>query len=112
MPYSLGNNKWILPASIVSSPFSCFSYVQELLWIFCCGVPCFVDSFFGRLFLPTFQVSPVLVPSKLGSSRRHMFSDVNVEGCFLGMLELGVFPGLVGSYAFSPFYQFGITAWN
>ena len=24
----------------------------------------------------------------------------------------GGFPGLVGSCAFSPFYQFGIMAWN
>ena len=88
----LGNNKWILPTPIVSSPFSCFYYVQELLQIFRCGVACFENSLFGRSFFPTFQVSPVFVLSTLDSSHRHMSGDVNVEGCSLGMLELGVFP--------------------
>ena len=42
----------------------------------------------------TYHVSPVLVPSTLGSSCRHMSSDV--EGCFLSMLELGFFFWLGG----------------
>ena len=64
--------------------------------IFRCGVACFVDSLFERSFFPTFQVSLVFVPNALDSSHRHMSDDVNVEGCSLGMLELGVFPWLGG----------------
>ena len=45
-------------------------------------------------YVPIYQVSLVLDLSTLGSSRRHMSGDV--EGCFLGILEPGVFPGLVG----------------
>ena len=66
--------------------------------------------FFWHSFVPTYQVSPILVLSTLGSSHWHMSGDI--EGCFLGMLEPGVFSGLVGSCVFSPFYRFGITAWN
>ena len=68
--------------------------------------------FFRRSFFPTFQVSPIFVSGTLDSSCRHMLGDVNVEGCFLGMLDLGVFPWFGGSCVFSPFYQFDITAWN
>ena len=58
-------------------------------------------------------MSLFFVPSMLDSSCRHIFGDKNVGGCFLDTLELGGFlPGMVVSYAFSPFYQFGIMAWN
>ena len=53
---------------------------------------CFADSLFRRSFFLTFQVRPVFVPGTLDSSCRRVSDDVNVEGCFLGMLELGVFP--------------------
>ena len=96
----------------MSTPFSCFSSIQELLRILRCRVVCFANSLFRRSFFPTFQVSPVFIPGTLDSSCRHVSGNVNVGGCFLGILELGFFPGLVGLCAFFPFYQFGITAWN
>ena len=78
----------------MSTPFSIFSFVQELPRILCCRVMCFADSCFRRLFFPTFQVSPVFVPRTLDSHCRHVSGDMNVGRCFLGMLKLGVFPWL------------------
>ena len=49
----------------------------------------------------------------LDSNCWHVSGNKIVGGCFHDTLEVGViFPGLVGSCAFSPFYQFGIMAWN
>ena len=57
----------------------------------------------------------------LDSNCRYVFGDRNVGECFQDTLELGggggggggaLFLGLVGSCALSPFYQFGIRAWN
>ena len=76
----------------MSTPFSCFSSIQKLLRILLYRVTCFADSLFRRSFFPTFQVSPVFVSGTLDSSCRHVSDDVNVRGCFLGVLELGVFP--------------------
>ena len=85
----LRSHNWILPAPIVSTPFSCFPYVQEFLLILLCRVACFVDSFFRRLSSPIFQVSLVFVSSMLESSSRRVSDDRNVEGCVLDMLGLG-----------------------
>ena len=75
----------------MSTPFSCFPYVQELLRILCCRVACFTDSLFRCSSFPTFQISLVYVPGTLDSSCQHVYDDGNVGGCFLGMLELGGF---------------------
>ena len=93
----LGNHNCILLAPIVSTPFSCFA-----------------DSFFRRcLSSLIFQVNLVFVPGTLDSNCQHIFDNKNIGGCFLDTLELGGFlPGLIVSCAFSPFYQFGIMAWN
>ena len=116
----LGNHNWILLAPIVSTPFSSFPSIQELLLILRRRVACFSYSFFRRcLSSPIFQVSLVFVPGTLDSSCRHISGDRNVGGCFLDTLEPGgggggggggVLLGLVVSCAFSPFYQFGIMA--
>ena len=110
----LGNHNWILPAPIVFTPFSCFHFFQELMLILLYRVACFANSFFRScLSSLIFQVSLVVVPSTLDSSCRHISGDKNVGGCFLDTLELwGFLPGMVVSCAFSPFYQFGIMAWN
>ena len=109
----LGNHNWILPAPIMSTPFSCFPSVQELMLILPCRVTCFADSLFRRSSSLIFQVRLVFVPGTLDTSCRHVSGDGNVGGCFLDTLELGgFFPGLVGSCAFLPFCQFGITTWN
>ena len=63
-------------------------------------------------------MSLVFVLGTLDSSWRHVSGDRIVGQCFLG--HAGTrgggggrgFPGLVGSCVFSPFYQFGIMAWN
>ena len=75
----------------MSTPFSRFSSVQKLLQILLYRVACFEDNLFKRSFFTTFQVSPVFVSGTLDSSCRYVSSDVNVRGCFLGMLELRVF---------------------
>ena len=93
------------------TPFPCFSSIQELLWILRCGVACFVDSLFRCSFLPTFQVSSIFVPGMSDFSCRHVFGDVNVGGCFLGKLELGVFPwpgGFVCILSLLPVWYYGI----
>ena len=78
-----------------------------------CRVACFADSLFRHLSSPTFQVSLVFIPGTLDSSCRHVSRDTNVGECFFDTLGMGgFFLGLVGSCAFSPFYQFGIMAWN
>ena len=56
-----------------------------------CKVACFADSLFKCSSSPTFQVSLVYVRGTLDSSCRHVYGDMNVGGCFLGMLELGGF---------------------
>ena len=89
----LGSHNLISPVPIVSTPFSCFPSVQELLMILRCRVACFADSLFRRFSSPNFQVSLIFVLSMLDSSCRRVFGDKNVGGCFLDMLELGgVFP--------------------
>ena len=109
----LGNHNWILLAPIVSTPFPYFLPVQELLLILRRRAVCFADNLFRRSSSPIFQVSLVYVPGTLDSSCRHVSDDENLGGCFLDTLELGVFSfGLVGSCAFSPFCQSGITVWN
>ena len=109
----LGSHNWISPTPIVSTQFSCFSSIQELLLILRCRVACFADSHSRRFSSLIFQVSLVFVSGMLDSHCRHVSGNRNVGGCFLDMLELGViFPGLVGACAFSSFYQFGIIAWN
>ena len=65
----LGNHNWILPAPIVSTPFSCFPSVKELLLILRRRVACFADSFFKRsLSSPIFQVNFIFVLGTLDSS--------------------------------------------
>ena len=76
----------------MSTPFSYLSSVQELPRILRCGVACVANSLFRRSFFPTFQVSLVFVPGTLDSNCWHVSGDVNVGGCFLGMIELRVFP--------------------
>ena len=76
----------------MSTPFSCFPFVQELLLILRRRVACFVDSFFRRLFSPIFQVTLIFVSGTLDSSCRRVFGDRNVGGCFLDMLKLGGVP--------------------
>ena len=50
----LWNNKWILPAPIASTPFSCFSYVQELRDYFAVGLRAMRIVFLGiRISLPS-----------------------------------------------------------
>ena len=85
----LGSHNWISPAPIVSTPFSCFPSVQELLLIPRCKVACFADNLFKHLSSPIFQVSLVFVLGTLDSSCWHVSDDRNIGGCFLGMLELG-----------------------
>ena len=108
----LGDHSWILPVPIVSTPFSCFPFVQELMLILRRRVMCFAYSIFKHLSSLIFQVSLVFVLGTLDSSFRHISDDKNVGGCFLNMLELGGggLLGMVVSCAFSPFYQFGIMA--
>ena len=78
-----------------------------------CSIACFADCLSKRLFSLIFQVSLIFVLGKLDSNCRHVSGDRIVGGCFQDMLELGeFFPALVGSCAFSPFYQLGIMAWN
>ena len=109
----LGSHNWISPAPIVPTPFSCFPSVQELLLILHRRVAYFEDSRFRHLSSLIFQAILVFVPGTLDSNCRHIFGDRNVGGCFLDTLEMvGFLPGLVVSCAFSPFYQFGIMAWN
>ena len=111
----LGSHNWISHASIVSTPLSCFPFVQELLLILHCKVVCIVDSLFRRLSSPIFQVSLVFVPGTLNFSfrqqecRRVFSRHVGRGG---GGGGGGGFLGPMGSCAFSPFYQFGMTAWN
>ena len=76
----------------MSKPSSCLSSVQELLQILCCGVACYANSRFKYSFFLSFQVSPVFILGTLDFNFRHMSGDVNVGGCFLGMLDLGIFP--------------------
>ena len=67
--------------------------------------------FSGIHFFLTFQVSPVFVPGTLDSSCRHVSNDLNIEGCFLSMLELGVFPwpgGFVCVLALLPVWYYGM----
>ena len=85
----LGNHNWILPAPIVSKPFSYFPSVQELLLILCRRVTCFTDSLFKRLSSPIFQVRFLFVSGTLDSSCRRVSGNKNVRGCFLDMLGLG-----------------------
>ena len=82
---------------------------------------CFADSFSRRLFSPNFQVSLIFVSGMLESSCGRVSGNRNIGGCVLDLLGLGggflfffsfFFSGLVGSCAFLPFYQSGITAWN
>ena len=92
----LGNHNWILPAPIVSTPFSCFPSVQELLLILHRRVACFADSFFKCcLSSPIFQVNFIFVLGTLDSSCLRVFGGWNVGGCFLDMLGLGGFFFLV-----------------
>ena len=83
-----------------------------------CSVACFSDCLSKCLFSLIFQVSLVFVFGTLDSSCRHVSGDRIVGECFQDTLELGRggggghFSGLVGSCAFSPFYQFGIMEWN
>ena len=81
--------------------FTCSYRVYTIfLFLFCsrasrirrCGVECLADSLFRNSFFPTFQVSPVFAPGMLDLSCLLVSGDVNVRGCFWGMLELGVFP--------------------
>ena len=67
------------------------------------GKPCFCFGYV-RFQLPTcFR----------RQDHRMVFSGhTRIEGKEGGGGGGGVFPGLVGSCAFSPFYQFGIMAWN
>ena len=89
----LGSHNWISPAPIMSTPFSCFPSVQELLLILRRRVACFTNSLFRRLSSPIFQVSLIFFPGILNSSCRCVFGDRNVGGCFLDTFELrGVFP--------------------
>ena len=46
----------------MSSSFSCFSFVQELLLILRCGVACFADSLFRRSFFPYLLGKPCFFP--------------------------------------------------
>ena len=119
----LGSHNWISLAPIVSIPLYYFPPIQELLLILRRKVACFVDSLFRRLSSPIFQVSLVFIAGTLDSSCQHVSSDRNVGGCFFGHAKTGWgggggggggggFLGPVGSCAFSPFYQFGITTWN
>ena len=85
----LGSHNWFSPSPIVSTPFPCFHFVQELLLILCCRVVCFTDSIFRRLSSPIFQVSLVFVLGMSDSNCRHVSDDMNVEGCFLDTLKLG-----------------------
>ena len=95
----LGSHNWISLAPIVSTPFSCFPSVQELLLILHCRVTCFADSLFKRSSSPIFQVSLVFVSGTLG-------------GCFLDTLEPGgVFPWLGGFMcvlALLPIWYYGM----
>ena len=97
-----GPSTWRCWAKIHGSqnPFKLLSYLyhflhsllfQELLRVIHCGVECFADSLFKHSFFLTFQVSPIFIPGMLDSNCQHVSSDVNVGGCFLGMLELGGF---------------------
>ena len=75
------------------------------------GVACFVDSLFRRSFFLTFQVSPIFVLGTLDSSCQHVSGDVNIGGCFLGMLELGVLPwpgGFVCILTLLPVWYYGM----
>ena len=73
----------------MSTPFSLFPSVQELLLILRCRVACFADSLFRRLSSPIFQVSLIFVLGTLDSSCQHVSGGRNVGGCFLDTLELG-----------------------
>ena len=84
----------------MSTPFSCFPFVQELLRILRYRVACFTDSLFKCLSSPTLQVSLVFVLGTLESSHRCAFDDKNVERCVLDMLGLG------GGFLFSWFGRF------
>ena len=100
----------------MSTPISCFPSAQEFLLIPHRKVACFADSFFRRLSSPIVQVSLIFVSGMLESSCGCVSDDKNVGGCVLDVLGLGggflFFPSPVGSCAFLPFYQSGITTWN
>ena len=72
----------------MSTPFSSFPSIQELLLILRCRVVCFMDSLFKRFSSPIFQVSLVVLDT-LDSSCQHVSGYMNVGGCFLDKLELG-----------------------
>ena len=73
----------------MSTPFSCFPFVQELLLILRCRVVCLADGLFRRLSSLNFQVSLIFVPGMSYSNCWHVSDDRNVGGCFLDTLELG-----------------------
>ena len=85
----IGSHNWIAPVRIVSTPFSYFLSIQELLLILHCKVACFADSPFKRLSSPIFQVSLVFISGTVYSSYQHVYGGRNIGGCFLNMLELG-----------------------
>ena len=73
----------------MSTPFSCFPFVQEFLLIRRRGVACFEDSFFKCLSSPISQESLTFVLGRLESSRRRVSDDRNLRGRDLDMLGLG-----------------------
>ena len=66
------------------------------------GKPCFCSGYVRFQLLACFR----------RQDRRMVFSDHARTGGGGGGGGGGCFSGLVGSCAFSPFYQFGIMTWN